>query len=533
MTTPSDARAVGTEPGDHTEPDPGGPGAVEAGRTGSDQPVAAVVGDLHGPVSAAIATRVDALAEALERAEGLLDPVVVTAVAGAVDRVRERLVLGVDRTVVAIVGGTGSGKSSLFNAVTRLQFAEVGQTRPTTALPSACVWGRDGGALLDWLGVDPHRRIQRESLLDGDEEEALSGLVLVDLPDHDSVEPAHQQVMDQVLPYADLVLWVVDPQKYADDALHSGYLRDLAGHEDETVVVLNQVDTVVPEQRAELVADLARLLVADGLHEVPLLATSAATGEGIAELRARLVEVVAARSSAAAHAATEVSDAAAVLADALGAAVAGPDDADVRAVVETLAGAAGLAAVSDAVSAALRGGGDLPPGFGTVHEDGAELARNQWLTRTTGNLERVWAEEIAARVATAAELRMAVSDALAGIALGVHRSRPARLLVWLGAVLAALGLASAAAAYVAIGAADLPAWVQPTGIGLLVLGVLAIGAGIGLRRSSAARQGRAVARQGRSVIEAVARARLADPTSDVLARQARLRTLVEAARAGQ
>ena len=43
-------------------------------------------------------------------------------------------------------------------------------------------------------------------------------------------------------PMVDLLVWVVDPQKYADAALHERYLRPLAGHAAAMLVVLNQVD---------------------------------------------------------------------------------------------------------------------------------------------------------------------------------------------------------------------------------------------------------------------------------------------------
>lgn len=495
--------------------------------TSPDEPAAV----LHGAVTAQISRQVAALQEALEQAGDVIDPATAQRATVALERIAGRLELGVDRTVVAIVGGTGSGKSSLFNAVTRLQFADVGDTRPTTALPSACVWGPDGDPLLDWLGVDPHRRIQRESLLDADEEAVLAGLVLLDLPDHDSVEPGHREVVDRVLPYADLVLWVVDPQKYADDALHSGYLRDLVGHEESTLVVLNQVDTVPADQREPLVDDLARLLAEDGLTDVPLLAASAATGEGVAALRARLVEVVARRSSAATHAAAEVRDVATTLARSLGPQVPPPGDADVAVVVETLAGAAGLRAVGDAVVAALRGGTALPEGFGTVHEDGAELARSQWLSRTTADLLPVWADEVSARVATPAELRMAVAEALDAVTVGVRRSRAARAARWTGYVLVAVAVLGAVAAGLRFGIEQVPVWALAGAAGALVLGVLLVVLGVVGRRVGARRQAERVAREGRAVIEAVARARLADPTLDVLGRQRRLRERVEAARA--
>ena len=71
---------------------------------------------------------------------------------------------------------------------------------------------------------------------------ARRGLVLLDLPDYDSVERAHRREVDRVVELADLLVWVTDPQKYADAALHDGYLRPLAGHGEAMVVVLNQAD---------------------------------------------------------------------------------------------------------------------------------------------------------------------------------------------------------------------------------------------------------------------------------------------------
>src|SRR5690625_628137 len=70
------------------------------------------------------------------------------------DAVRVRLAVGVDYTVVALVGGTGSGKSSLFNVLTGINFAEVGVKRPTTSEPLACVWGESADRLLDHLGIE-------------------------------------------------------------------------------------------------------------------------------------------------------------------------------------------------------------------------------------------------------------------------------------------------------------------------------------------------------------------------------------------
>ena len=302
------------------------------------------VGAVRGAATAELVHRVDALDGALAVGGARLDPVVVEEVGATIDRVRERLALGVDHTVVALVGGTGSGKSSLFNAVSGLEFADVGVRRPTTSRVTACVWGGDGDALLDWIGVAPEDRIERESVLDGDAEAALRGLVLLDLPDHDSVAPEHRVVVDRVLPQVDLVVWVVDPQKYADDALHSGYLRRLTGRDAAMMLVLNQVDTVPQDVRSDLVADVRRLLVEDGLPDVPVHEASAATGEGVAGLREVLAEAVARRSVAAVHADAEVADAARTLRTQVAAREPAPSALAIGVVVDRLAAAADAAA---------------------------------------------------------------------------------------------------------------------------------------------------------------------------------------------
>ena len=217
-----------------------------------------------------------------------------------VERAGARLELSRDHTLVALAGATGSGKSSLFNAVARLDLSPVGVRRPTTGVAHACVWGPLEGAnkLLDWIGVLPRHRFIRESPLDADDESALHGLVLLDLPDFDSVQQAHRLEADRLLALVDLVIWVVDPQKYADRVVHDSYLREFHRHRDVTVVVLNQADRLSPAELPKVLADLRRLLDADGLTGVPLLATSALDPDAVLELRATLEQTVAERQAA-------------------------------------------------------------------------------------------------------------------------------------------------------------------------------------------------------------------------------------------
>src|SRR3712207_2339938 len=103
-----------------------------------------------------------------------------------------------------------------------------------------------------------------------------------------------------------MLVWVLDPQKYADAAIHERYLRPLATHKDVMIVALNHIDEVAPARRGEMVEDLRRLLAEDGLAGVPVLATSAKHGDGIAELRALVAKRVSAKKAAAARLAADI-----------------------------------------------------------------------------------------------------------------------------------------------------------------------------------------------------------------------------------
>jgi energy-coupling factor transporter ATP-binding protein EcfA2 len=212
-------------------------------------------------------------------------------------RAGERLRLSAQHTIVVLAGGTGSGKSSLFNVLAGAQFSPVGVLRPVTREAHACVWGMEGaGPLLDWLGVKPRDRYGRSSALD-EGERALTGLVLVDLPDHDSVLSGDSAVR-RLVAQADLMVWVLDPQKYADAAVHSRYLVPMAGHSSVIAVALNQADLLAPEEADDCVSDLRRLLDGEGLHDARVVVTSAVTGGGVPDLRKLLMDTVIARRAA-------------------------------------------------------------------------------------------------------------------------------------------------------------------------------------------------------------------------------------------
>jgi GTP-binding protein EngB required for normal cell division len=258
-----------------------------------------------------LSARLDALAELVsigrlrEGPDGFSAPLLDNSEA-LLRRAGERLRLSANHTVVALAGGTGSGKSTLFNALSGATFSPPGVTRPTTRHVHACVWGMQGAApLLDWLGVQRRHRYARASVLDSGEV-ALNGLLLLDLPDHDSVVTASMAAVDRLSKLADMLIWVLDPQKYADASVHNRYLIPLAGHASVFTVVLNQIDLLPPDQVRDCENDLRRLLDAEGLTDTPLLPVSARTGAGLDELRELLTEAVSASQAASERIAADI-----------------------------------------------------------------------------------------------------------------------------------------------------------------------------------------------------------------------------------
>lgn len=224
------------------------------------------------------ASKLDTLQSFLDATSGHLDDQPLLAQARSVaERAADRLRFPQHFTTIALAGTTGSGKSSMFNAFTTIDRSPAGILRPTTSVPYACVWGSlwQADELLDWLGVSSRRRFTRESPLDANDEAALRGMILLDLPDVDSVEPKHRIEVDRLLHLVDVVVWVCDPQKYADQLVHEGYLRQLAGQRSGLIVALNQTDKLLPAHLPTVGADLRQLLDEGGLADVPLVATSA------------------------------------------------------------------------------------------------------------------------------------------------------------------------------------------------------------------------------------------------------------------
>lgn len=320
--------------------------------------------------------RLGALGEAAELGRDRLPDPVVDDAHAAMDAAAERTSLSADHTVVGFFGATGSGKSSLFNALTGRELARVAATRPTTSEALAAVWGvgrgqdqtGEGGgaaALLDWLGVKqrhllddaPHLDQGRQGFLGIGRREGAdaTGLILLDLPDVDSVNLENRKVTERLAGHVDVLVFVVDPEKYADAVLHRDFLATMGSHAAVTLVVLNQVDRIQVRDRDDVMASLRRMLTGHGLGDVRVMAASARTGEGLDEVGAQIARIVAERGAASARLSADVT----AHADALDAASGEGEPAGVGAgraerLGKDLAVAGGVPAVVRAVEGSYR-----------------------------------------------------------------------------------------------------------------------------------------------------------------------------------
>lgn len=347
-----------------------------------------------------LGARLRALREASDHARGRVDDEVVDQATAVVTRAGRRLELAGDTTVIALGGATGSGKSSTFNALSGTDLAVAGVRRPTTSKAMAASFGDTSAEdLLDWLDIRTRHQVtepapdqaaapagatsvpaagelessrsrgrsllpsRRARKADG-ADQPFENLVLIDLPDHDSTEAAHRQEVDRLVELVDMLIWVVDPQKYADAALHDRYLKPLAHHAPVMMVVLNQIDRLDDAARNRCLSDLRRLLDSEGLAQTEIAAVSAQTGEGIAELRRRIRARVADKRAAADRLGADVSLAADRLAEASGTEPAEPiTRGSARRLNQAMAAAAGVDTVAEAVGGAWRHRGGLATGW--------------------------------------------------------------------------------------------------------------------------------------------------------------------------
>jgi energy-coupling factor transporter ATP-binding protein EcfA2 len=186
--------------------------------------------------------------------------------------------------LVALVGSTGAGKSTLVNSIVGANVSATGVRRPTTNSPVlACHpdeidWFAENNFLptLPRVRQEGLARPGRDGLLVLAASEGMPrGIALLDTPDIDSVVRAHHEFAYQFLDASDLWLFMTSASRYAD-----GPVWEVLQHARDRKASLGVVMSRVPQQyRTELVKHFTAMLDANGIDaadrfvipEVPLL----------------------------------------------------------------------------------------------------------------------------------------------------------------------------------------------------------------------------------------------------------------------
>jgi energy-coupling factor transporter ATP-binding protein EcfA2 len=172
--------------------------------------------------------------------------------------------------LVALVGSTGAGKSTLVNSIVGTHVSATGVRRPTTNSPVlACHpdeidWFAENNFLptLPRVRQEGLARPGRDGLLVLAASEGMPrGIALLDTPDIDSVVQAHHEFAYQFLDASDLWLFMTSSSRYAD-----GPVWEILQHARERKASLGVVLSRVPQQyRTELVSHFHAMLDANGI----------------------------------------------------------------------------------------------------------------------------------------------------------------------------------------------------------------------------------------------------------------------------
>ncbi|AFM27304.1 GTPase [Desulfomonile tiedjei] len=162
--------------------------------------------------------------------------------------------------ILCFMGGTGTGKSTLFNSVVGRAISEVGTRRPFTF--NAVILVNES-----WLETLKTCPFLSQDIADArivvDSGTHPYNEIVIDTPDYDSIQLSNKRIAEDYFIIADLMVFVTSQEKYAD--LAGRRITEMAREwNKQTIFIMNKV---VSETAYK---DFTGMLAANGFTQVPL-----------------------------------------------------------------------------------------------------------------------------------------------------------------------------------------------------------------------------------------------------------------------
>lgn len=168
---------------------------------------------------------------------------------------------------VVLLGGTGTGKSTLYNLLCGREISQTGLIRPQTRGP--VVFAHRSVSLQEHLpaflgpvehvswkaGFQPQPGMESRLLIVEHTVDECHHLVLVDTPDVDSLVLENQKMAEDLFLLSDLVLFVTSQEKYADQAGFA-YVHRILKEDRSFFFILNKAEQTDPADKEALLHDL-------------------------------------------------------------------------------------------------------------------------------------------------------------------------------------------------------------------------------------------------------------------------------------